>query len=79
MVGERGRELVNLPRGSQVIPNGPTEAMLRGGQPAPVQQVQVTVAPSPLFITSVVQGSQAAAGDTMRRANRQRMPASVAA
>ncbi len=28
MVGERGRELVNLPRGSQVIPNHRTEAML---------------------------------------------------
>lgn len=31
MVGERGRELVNLPRGSQVIPNGRTEQMLRAG------------------------------------------------
>jgi len=28
MVGERGRELVNLPRGSQVVPNHKTEAML---------------------------------------------------
>lgn len=78
MVGERGRELVNLPRGSQVIPNGPTEAMMRGGQPQ-VQQVQVTVAPSPLFLTSVVQGSRAAAADTMRRAGRQSLPASRAA
>ena len=31
IVGERGRELVNLPRGSQVIPNRQTEAMLGGG------------------------------------------------
>jgi HAMP domain-containing protein len=35
MVGERGRELVRLPQGSQVIPNGTTEAMMakagRGG------------------------------------------------
>lgn len=30
MVGERGRELVNLPRGTQVIPNGQTEAMMAG-------------------------------------------------
>ncbi len=36
VVGEGGRELVNLPRGSQVIPNHRTEAMLsgvRGGSP----------------------------------------------
>ncbi|MBB3591729.1 hypothetical protein FHX08_002073 [Rhizobium sp. BK529] len=30
VVGEGGRELVNLPRGSQVIPNHRTEAMLSG-------------------------------------------------
>lgn len=28
MVGERGRELVNLPRGSQVVPNHRTESMI---------------------------------------------------
>lgn len=31
IVGERGRELVRLPSGSQVIPNGTTENMLRRG------------------------------------------------
>ena len=31
IVGERGRELVNLPRGSQVLPNPKTEQMLNGG------------------------------------------------
>jgi hypothetical protein len=31
MVGERGRELVRLPQGSTVIPNGTTESMLAGG------------------------------------------------
>ena len=31
IVGERGPELVNLPRGSKVFPNGQTEAMLGGG------------------------------------------------
>jgi len=30
MVGERGRELVRLPQGSTVIPNGTTEAMMSG-------------------------------------------------
>jgi hypothetical protein len=30
LVGERGPELVNIPRGSQVIPNGRTSAMLGG-------------------------------------------------
>jgi phage-related minor tail protein len=30
MVGERGRELVRLPTGSSVIPNGTTEAMMSG-------------------------------------------------
>ena len=30
MVGERGRELVNLPQGSQVIPNRRTESILNG-------------------------------------------------
>lgn len=37
MVGERGRELVNLPRGSQVIPNHRAEGMLnqRGESPSP--------------------------------------------
>jgi hypothetical protein len=31
MVGERGRELVRLPQGSQVIPNGQTESMMAKG------------------------------------------------
>ncbi len=31
MVGERGRELVNLPRGSQVVPNDITEKLVGGG------------------------------------------------
>lgn len=31
IVGERGRELVRLPQGSTVVPNGTTEAMLAGG------------------------------------------------
>lgn len=45
MVGERGRELVRLPHGSTVIPNGTTEAMMAGGSggtlrvQAPIQLV----------------------------------------
>jgi hypothetical protein len=31
MVGERGRELVRLPQGSTVIPNGTTESMMAQG------------------------------------------------
>lgn len=30
IVGEKGREIVNLPRGSQVVPNHITEALLKG-------------------------------------------------
>lgn len=32
VVGERGREIVNLPRGSNVIPNARTERILAGGK-----------------------------------------------
>jgi hypothetical protein len=72
MVGERGRELVRLPRGSQVIPNGQTEAMLGRARAEPVELV-VRTEPSPLFVTSVVQGSRGAARDEIRRATRPRM------
>jgi hypothetical protein len=34
LVGERGPELVNLPRGSRVIPNGKTNAMMQGAMQA---------------------------------------------
>lgn len=47
MVGEGGRELVRLPRGSQVIPNDRTERILRGGNSVTVH------AP----VTVVVQGT----------------------
>jgi hypothetical protein len=72
MVGERGRELVNLPRGAQVIPNSQTEAMLNRARTEPVELV-VRTEPSPLFVTSVVQGSRGAARDELRRATRPRM------
>lgn len=45
MVGERGRELVQLPQGSRVVPNGTTEAMMAsGGGGGPVE---VIVRPAP--------------------------------
>jgi hypothetical protein len=34
LVGERGPELVNLPRGSKVIPNGKTNSMMQGAMQA---------------------------------------------
>jgi hypothetical protein len=63
---------VRLPRGSQVIPNGQTEAMLGRARAEPVELV-VRTEPSPLFVTSVVQGSRGAARDEIRRATRPRM------
>lgn len=52
MVGERGRELVNLPRGSQVISNGLTEAMMR-----PVEsRISVGIDPANGNVTAFVDG-----------------------
>lgn len=46
MVGEAGRELVRLPYGSTVVPNGQTEAMLAGaGRGGNTYHISVTVAP----------------------------------
>jgi hypothetical protein len=82
MVGERGREIVNLPRGASVTRNSETEAMLRGGQ-RQSQEVIVSVAPSPLFSVAVVEGAtQAAKFETqtsLRRATRPRMMSSMGA
>ncbi|NKM69161.1 phage tail length tape measure family protein [Rhizobium laguerreae] len=44
MVGEKGRELVNLPQGAQVIPNHKTEAMLSGARSAANVNVKFNVA-----------------------------------
>jgi hypothetical protein len=46
MVGERGPELVNLPRGSQVIPNIDTRKMMQGGGSAPIVVNQTFTADS---------------------------------
>jgi hypothetical protein len=73
LVGERGPELF-VPNSSGYInankSNGGT-----GGE----QQVRVMVEPSPLFVTTVVQGATAAAGEQMRKAARPRMMMSAGA
>lgn len=79
MVGERGRELVNLPRGSQVIGNPKTEQMMGAGGNSAPQQVVVSVAPSPFFITTVASATQSAANETFRQRTRPRMPMSAGA
>lgn len=53
MVGEQGRELVNLPRGSQVLPNVATERLLRGGGGG--QDIRVHISASPDFDVRVEQ------------------------
>jgi hypothetical protein len=45
VVGERGRELVKLPRGSQVFPNARTEKMLAGGGHTFNNSFHITVPP----------------------------------
>ncbi len=45
MVGEQGRELVRLPHGSQVIPNGTTEAMMSSGGGGGSMELLVSVRP----------------------------------
>jgi hypothetical protein len=75
VVGERGPELF-IPKASGFInPN----ASGGGNQSGGTSDVRVTVEPSPLFITTVAQATQAASADAMRRANRPRMMASPGA
>lgn len=64
MVGERGRELVNLPRGSQVIPNGQTEALMAS------RKVDVTVGIDPRNgnLTAFVNGQIAATAPAIAQA-----------
>jgi len=67
MVGERGRELVRLPKGSQVLPNPDTERLMRGGGQ---ERVVVDVQPSPLFVTTVRRTTQETAAATVNAAMR---------
>ena len=73
LVGERGPELF-VPNSSGYI-----NANKSGGGTGGEQQVRVMVEPSPLFVTTVVQGATAAAGEQMRKAARPRMMMSAGA
>ena len=75
LVGERGPELF-VPRASGYI--NPNKAGSGAGNNSE-QQVRVMVEPSPLFVTTVVQGATAAAGEQMRKAARPRMMMSAGA
>lgn len=75
LVGERGPELF-VPQASGYI--NPNKAGSGAGNNSE-QQVRVMVEPSPLFVTTVVQGATAAAGEQMRKAARPRMMMSAGA
>lgn len=78
MVGERGRELVNLPRGSQVIPNHRTEAILSGSagndnsspQSGGVMQVVIQGASGDDHVRTLVQQGVESALSAQRIADR---------
>lgn len=73
LVGERGPELFVPQASGYINPN------TSGGGTGNQQQVRVMVEPSPLFVTTVVQGATAAAGEQMRKAARPRMMMSAGA
>lgn len=72
VVGEKRPELFVPSSAGYIMPRVPS-GQGGGGQ----QSVNVTVNPSPLFITTVAQGAQAAAQETLRKSTRQRMPMSA--
>lgn len=72
VVGEKRPELFVPSSAGYIMPRVPS-GQGGGGQ----QSVNVTVNPSPLFITTVAQGAQAAAQETLRKSTRQRMPQSA--
>lgn len=72
VVGEKRPELFVPSTSGYIMPRLPS-GQGGGGQ----QSVNVTVNPSPLFITTVAQGAQAAAQETLRKSTRQRMPMSA--
>jgi uncharacterized protein YgiB involved in biofilm formation len=73
VVGEKRPELFVPSTAGYIMPRVPS-GQGGGGQQ---QSVNVTVNPSPLFITTVAQGAQAAAQETLRKSSRQRMPMSA--
>lgn len=75
VVGENRPELFVPSSSGYIMPRLPT-GQGGGGQ---AQAVTVTVNPSPLFITSVTQGAQLAAQETLRRSARSRLPMAAGA
>ena len=73
VVGEKRPEVFVPSTAGYIMPRVPSGQGGGGGQ----QSVNVTVNPSPLFITTVAQGAQAAAQETLRKSTRQRMPQSA--
>jgi len=73
VVGEKRPELFVPSTAGYIMPRVPS-GQGGGGQQ---QSVTVTVNPSPLFVTTVAQGAQAAAQETLRKSSRQRMPMSA--
>lgn len=73
VVGEKRPEVFVPSTAGYIMPRVPTGQGGNGGQ----QSVSVTVNPSPLFITTVTQGAQMAAQETLRKTTRQRMPQSA--
>ena len=73
VVGEKRPELFVPSSAGYIMPRVPSGQGGSSGQ----QSVTVTVNPSPLFVTTVAQGAQAAAQETLRKSSRQRMPMSA--
>ncbi|WVT73335.1 hypothetical protein QM996_17945 [Sinorhizobium chiapasense] len=81
VVGERGPELVNLPKGSQVIPSAQSMRMMRGGQQAMQVQVGVSVDDEgklQAYVKKVSKQEVASAAPRIVGAANQQAPAAVA-
>lgn len=83
LVGEKGPELVNLPRGSQVFSNPITEKLLsgvRGGQTIIERTIVVRTSETPYFTTKIESAARARAteaGITATRTSMQATPAEM--
>lgn len=77
IVGERGPELFVPSVPGEIIPNYKLQGAMRGGGGA--SEVSVRVEPSPLFVTTVAQATQAASNETIRQRTRPRLPMSAGA
>lgn len=78
VVGERGPELFVPSVPGEIIPNYKLGGGMGAGSGGS-QEVMVTVAPSPLFITTVASASQASANEAIRQRTRSRLPMSAGA